>query len=323
MTRWELYRVLSEPVRLRLLALAAEEELAIGELAELLGDAQPKVSRHVQPMKRAGLLDIRRQGTRSIVRLADRPDADPVVADALRVGRALCEEDGSLSRIADVLRAREASSQVFFAERAETPAVDEVPSEFHAYLGALSPLLSHNRLAVDVGVGSGGLLDVLAPMYRQVVAIDREPAQLEVAAARLHLRGYDNVSLLRADLGDPSLEKKVAALADGALADAVFAARLLHHAPRPAQAVSDMARLLRPGGALVVVDYEAHQDEAMRERQADVWLGFARDELRRFAHNAGLTQVDIRSVGSARRGNGPDAHLAWQVMVARRPELAS
>src|SRR5579859_2354285 len=84
--RWELYRVLSEPVRLRLLALAAEEELAIGELAELLGESQPNVSRHVAPLKQAGLVAVRKQGTRALVRVDATAVEDPVVRDALASG---------------------------------------------------------------------------------------------------------------------------------------------------------------------------------------------------------------------------------------------
>src|SRR5882757_11115388 len=93
-TRWELYRVLAEPVRLKLLALAAEEELAIGELAELLGESQPNVSRHVAPLKQAGLVVVRKQGTRALVGLRDGVADDPVIADALASGRALSEADG-------------------------------------------------------------------------------------------------------------------------------------------------------------------------------------------------------------------------------------
>src|SRR4051794_13005869 len=88
-TRWELYRVLAEPVRLRLLALAAAEELAIGELAALLGESQPNVSRHLTPLKQGGLVLVRREGTRGLVRIAEAAAADPVVADALASGRAL------------------------------------------------------------------------------------------------------------------------------------------------------------------------------------------------------------------------------------------
>ncbi|NOU31455.1 MAG: helix-turn-helix transcriptional regulator, partial [Polyangiaceae bacterium] len=106
--RWELYRALAEPLRLRLLALAAEEELAIGELAELLDESQPNVSRHAASLKQAGLVSVHKQGTRSLLRLRDDARRDPVVLDAVRSGRALCEADGSLGRVESVVLARDA-----------------------------------------------------------------------------------------------------------------------------------------------------------------------------------------------------------------------
>ncbi len=90
--RWQLYRLLSDPFRLRLLALANVEELALGELAELLAESQPNVSRHAAPLRQAGLLSERRQGTRTLVRLDAAAKADPVVCDALLAGRSMCEE---------------------------------------------------------------------------------------------------------------------------------------------------------------------------------------------------------------------------------------
>src|SRR4051812_38608275 len=112
--RWELYRLLGEPVRLRLLALASEEELAIGELADLLQEGQPNVSRHVAPLKKAGLVSVRKHGTRVLVRLSERAERDPVVADGLRAGRHLCEQDGSLARVPEILAQRDASAREFF-----------------------------------------------------------------------------------------------------------------------------------------------------------------------------------------------------------------
>src|SRR6185437_586659 len=96
--RWELYRLLSEPIRLRLLAVASEEELSIGELVDVLGESQPNVSRHVATLKQAGLVALRREGTRALVSLRD--DGDLVVRDAIAAGRAMCESDGSLKRLA-------------------------------------------------------------------------------------------------------------------------------------------------------------------------------------------------------------------------------
>ncbi len=315
--RWELYRLLGEPVRLRLLCLSADEELAIGELAELLGEGQPNVSRHVAPLRRAGLLAVRRQGPRALVRLADGAAADPVIADALSAGRSLCDADGSRARIAEVLRARDAASRAFFdrapAAEGDTPAL---PPELPAYLTALAPLLPRRRLAVDAGTGDGSLLDVLAPVFDHVVAVDRADAQLGRAHARLAQRGYHNVELMRADLADPDLAARVASLGG---ADAVFASRVLHHAPKPSTALAALAALAAPGGAVVVIDYAAHDDERMRDEQADLWLGFEPDELVRAARTAGLESPTHSTVPAVRCGNGPDGHLDWQVLVARRP----
>ena len=167
--RWELYRVLAEPLRLRLLALTADEELSVGELGDALGESQPNVSRHAGALRQAGLLADRREGTRTLLRLARGAAADPVVADALASGRALCQKDGSFERVVEVLRAREAAAHEFFA-RPSRSKVDALPAEMGAYLAALAPLLARRGLALDAGTGDGRLLEVLAPVYERVVA---------------------------------------------------------------------------------------------------------------------------------------------------------
>ena len=102
-------------------------------------------------------------------------------------------------------------------------------------------------------------------------------------------------------------------------ADAVFASRVLHHAPQPGKVVAQLASLCAPGGALVVIDYAHHHDESMRD-QADAWLGFEPAELRRFARAAGLEDARFTKIPSPFCGDGPDRHLPWQVMSARKPE---
>jgi DNA-binding transcriptional ArsR family regulator len=311
-SRWELYRVLSEPARLRMLALAADEELSIGELAELLGESQPNVSRHAAALRQAGLLQDRREGTRTLVRVPADRSRDAVVADALASGKSLCEKDGSLARIAQVLAAREALAHEFFA-RPGRAKVDGPPPEMGAYLAALAPLLPRRSLALDAGTGDGRLLDVLAPVYERVVAVDRSEAQLARARERMASRGFTHVTLVEGELDSKELRRAV-----GAGADAVFASRVLHHAPQPARVVAQLASLAAPGGALVVIDYAHHDDESMRD-QADAWLGFEPVELRRFARAAGLEDVRVTRIAPALCGDGPDKHLPWQVMTARKP----
>jgi len=305
-------------MRLRLLALAAQEELSIGELTELMEESQPNVSRHLAPLRRLGLLTERRQGTRVLVHLAEGTRSDAVVADALSAGRALCESDGSLERIAPLIGRRDAAAREFFARGHDEDSRDG-SGELGAYLRAVAPLLPRRHLAVDVGTGEGRLLEVLAPLFTRVIAVDREPAQLERARQRAQLRSFRNVELLVGELDSPPLRERVAACG---FADAVFASRVLHHAPRPAEAVAGLADLAREGGAVIILDYAAHDDESMREHQADLWLGFTPDELAHLAEGAGLTDVQVSPVPAAFCGSGPDRHLTWQVFSARRARAA-
>lgn len=314
LSRWELFRLLGEPSRLRLLALAAEEELAIGELAELLGESQPNVSRHVKPLRQAGLLTIRKEGTRVLARVSEHVRADAVVTEALREGRALCEEDGSLARVATVVREREHAARAYFESAADADP-SGMPHELPAYLHALGMLLPHRALAVDAGTGDGRLLEALAPLYEHVVAIDRSSAQLMLAEKRIARHGFSNVELVNAEIDADEVARRVALLGG---ADAVFASRMLHHAASPAGIIKSLARLLSPHGTLLVLDYGAHADESMRERVADLWLGFEPSELVRLAHESGLADATVRPLPKAFRGDGPDAHLEWQVLVARR-----
>ncbi len=312
--RWQLYRLLGEPRRLRLLGLTSEDELSIGELAELTREAQPNVSKHLKLLREAGLVAVRRQGTRAFARLSPDLNGDPLLADAIRSGRELCAEDGSLGRVAAVIEARDEDARAFFEQPADEASPSSV-AEWSVYLTALRTLLPSHGLAVDLGTGDGALVELLAPLFDRVIAVDRSAEQLKAAERRLSSRGYDHVELVRAHYDEPAV---VARVRDLGGADAVFAVRLLHHAPRPQQLVSLLGSLVRPGGQVVVIDYCSHDDELMRERQADLWLGFERDELLGFANSAGLINPEIFVIPAARYGPGPDAHLKWQVLAARR-----
>lgn len=312
--RWQLYRLLSDPFRLRLLALASVEELALGELAELLSESQPNLSRHAAPLRQAGLLSERKQGTRTLVRLPPDALADAVVRDAVSAGRALCEQDGSLQRIADIVRGRDEKTREFFARAPKEAADLGLAPELPAYLSALGALLPRRELAVDAGTGDGVLLDLLAPVFSRVIAVDRSAAQLERAARRIKRRGYSNVELLQSELGGKELQARV-----GAGADVVVAARVLHHAPRPRVALAELASLLSSGGKLLVIDYARHTDEQMAAAQADVWLGFEASELLELCREAGLTEARVLPIPQSYAAPAMDGHVGWQLLTASKP----
>jgi DNA-binding transcriptional ArsR family regulator/protein-L-isoaspartate O-methyltransferase len=315
--RWHLYRVLADPIRLRLLALSAEAELSVGELAEVLEQTQPNVSRHAGPLRQAGLLADRRDGTRTLLRLSAGARKDPVVADALAEGRRLCEEEGSLGRVKELVRARDAHSREYFA--ADHLDTEPEPGDLAAYLFAVGAALPRRGMAVDAGTGDGTMLLAVAPLFERVIAVDRSEARLARARGRAAARGYDNVDFISGEIGSDAVRR--AAL--GA-AELVLAGRMLHHAAEPAQTVHALAELLSPGGRLLVVDYAPHENEQMREAQADVWMGFAPADLVAFATHAGLTGAHVVDVPPAFWGvrRGRAERVPWLALVASKPEVS-
>lgn len=315
--RWHLYRLLADPVRLRLLALSAEAELSVGELAEVLEQTQPNVSRHTAPLRQAGLLTDRRDGTRTLLRLAPGAPNDPVVADALVEGRRLCESEGSLSRVAELIRARDEKTREYFA----SDHIDAEPEsgDLAAYLFALGAVLPRHGLLVDAGTGDGTVLEAVAPFFERVLAVDRSEARLDRARRRAKARGYHNVEFVTGEIDSDAVRR-----AGRGAADLVVAGRMLHHAPVPERTVAALGDLLAPGGRLLVVDYASHSNEAMREAQADVWLGFAPDELLRFATQAGLVGAKVLAVPSgfwAASRRGRPERVPWLALTATKPSL--
>lgn len=333
LSRVSLFRLLADEGRLRLLALAHEEELTVGEMAELLDESQSQVSRKAAPLRQAGLLHARKDGTRTLLRVPAEGalQQDAVLRDALAEGRRLAQTDGSLARISDILRAREERSLRFFDQvGSELSATDETWSStappstpstgaVSASLHALSALLPQRRLALDIGSGDGQMLDVLAPLYDRVWAVDNSRARLAQCAKRIAERGFANARLFEGSFDEGDLVQEVDRQGG---ADLVFAGRILHHVSRPSAALAALVRLLREGAHIVVLDYLPHVDERMREEQADVWLGFPPEELSQKLENLGLSVVSTQRVPDAFRPQGPDAHLDWHAWVARKPSVS-
>ncbi len=297
--RADLFRLLGDEDRLRLLALCAEEELTVGELASLLGESQPQVTKKSQPLREVGLLSARRDGTRTLLRshidqgAAHGAGPDVVIGAALEEGRSLCSKDGSLARVAGIVAAREELSRRYFDESAPVEhAAPLADSELVQWLPLLAPLLPGRALAIDVGTGEGTLLPLLSPLYDRVVAVDRSPARLARCASKIAAWGLPNIRLREGDVDDPGLGEDIGSRGG---ADLVVMARVLHHAARPQDAIASAARLLRGGGHLVIVEYLPHDDEAMRE-QGDVWLGFEPAKLRGWLDATALEIITLTSL---------------------------
>jgi DNA-binding transcriptional ArsR family regulator len=307
-TRAELFRLLGDEDRLRLLALCAAEELTVGELATLLDESQPQVTRKSQGLREAGLVVARRDGTRTLLRA--EKSVDPVVLAALEAGRAFCLRDGSLAQIPALLAQREEASRQFFSRQ---PAVAEAARGESAppwapFLPLLAPLVPARGLAVDVGAGEGTLLPLLSPIFERVVAVDRSAARLARCAERVAALGLPNVRLREGTVDDASLVQEIEKSGG---ADLVVLARVLCHAARPQDLVAGAARLLRAGGHLALVDHVPHDDEGLRE-QGHVWLGFEPARLRGFLEAVGASVVFAGGLPG-------DENPGLQLVMGRRP----
>lgn len=310
--RSELFRLFAEEGRLQVLALCSEAELSISELSALLRDSQPQLSRKVAALKAAHLVETRKDGTRTWVKRVNGDD--PLVSEALAEGRRLCLKDGSLARLPKVIAAREERGLEHFEKSADASPVSS-SAEHLAHLSALSGVLPARALAIDVGTGDGRNLDVLAPLYQRVIAVDRSRSQLARVLERVASRGFTNVSVFEGAYDDAALVQRTDA-AGGA--DLVFAGRMLHHASRPDAAVQAFARLLKPHGHLVVLDYLPHQDDSMREAEGDVWMGFSPSDVEAWLDAANLSLVAQHEVPPAFHAEGPDRALEWHAYVATK-----
>jgi len=312
--RADLFRLLGDEDRLRLLALCAEEELTVGELASLLGESQPQITKKTQPLREAGLLAARRDGTRTLLKAElGAPGGDDVVLSAgIGEGRRLCTKDGSLAKVARVIAQREDLSKKLFDAvpiEPETSGTAPLDSQLVGWLPILAPLLPGRALAIDAGTGEGALLPLLSPLYQRVVAVDRSAARLARCAARLERWGLTNVRLREGSIED------AASLAEEVLprggADLVVISRVLHHLGRPQDAIAAATRLLRPGGHLAIVDYLPHDDETLRE-QGHVWLGFEPDKLHHWIEQAQLVPVVTQPLPHPH-------HPPLQLAIGRKP----
>jgi ArsR family transcriptional regulator len=293
-----LFRLLGDEARLRLLRVLARDRFNVTELTGVLGLAQSGVSRHLGLLKDAGLITEERDGAFSYYRLAPsirdngRGPLWPLLESEFVQARDSAEVKADEARLQEVLRVRREN----FDQHAGPDTRDGrqlVPGRsWAAWARALGHLLPPAEV-VDIGCGEGYLTIEVARWARRVTAVDRSPAVLARAKALAGRRRAGNITFKRGELDRLPL--------DSASMDVALLCQALHHAVDPARAVIEAARVVRPGGKIVVLDLRAHGEEWVREKLGDRWLGFADDELERLLTGAGLTGVKV-GVGS--RGSG-------------------
>jgi ArsR family transcriptional regulator len=278
------FQALADPTRLRIVALLRVMELSVGELAQVLGQSQPRVSRHLKILADAGVLERRKEGSWVFLTLAEAERVEPLFALiddwADPATQRLFAADAA--RTESVRAERAEAANRYFASHAEVwdqirslhVAESEVERAIDRALGK-RPL---GRL-VDVGTGTGRMIELFGPRAAQAVGIDRSSDMLRLARAKLEAAGIHS-SLRQGDM-------YALPLADQS-ADSVIIHQVLHYAHSPAVAVAEAARVLAPGGTLLVVDFAAHEREELRETDAHIRLGFEDEAMAGWFAAAGL-----------------------------------
>jgi ubiquinone/menaquinone biosynthesis C-methylase UbiE/DNA-binding transcriptional ArsR family regulator len=294
----EALRAAAEPTRLRLISILAHCELTVTEITQVLGQSQPRVSRHLRLLCDAGLLHRVPEGSWVFYRLADNHvsrtfvellgDADPTLAH-------------DRERLATVQRARQNTADSYFEAHAhEWNDIRSLHVPEEEVEHALQDLLGDAPVGdlLDIGTGTGRILSLLAPRATRAVGIDRSHEMLAFARAALASAEYRHVQLRHGDMYHLPLTPRSM--------DLVVLHQVLHFADDPVAVMREVARVLRPGGRLLLVDFAPHAEESLRDQHAHRRLGFATDDITHWAASAGL-----RARSAARLEGTPLTVVIW------------
>jgi ubiquinone/menaquinone biosynthesis C-methylase UbiE len=277
-------QALADPTRLRILALLRRMELSVGELAQLLGQSQPRVSRHVRILSHAGAVERRKEGSWVFLTIAPDERATPMFALidgwADEPTRELFEADAS--KLGQVRAERAEAATRYFAGHAEV--WDQIRSLHVAESEveqAISRALQDQPLGrlVDIGTGTGRMIELFGREALHSTGIDRSSEMLRLARVKLAAAGIPS-SLRQGDMNALPLD-------DGS-ADTVIVHQVLHYAHSPSVAIGEAGRVLAFGGRLLVVDFAAHEREELRTTDAHVRLGFEDETMAGWFRAAGL-----------------------------------
>lgn len=306
----------AEPTRLRILLLLATGEFNVKDLQLILGQSQPRISRHLKLLTEAGLVERFREGSWAYFHLSDRTPGGRL---ALGLLSAIDTQDAVARRDRDradsLKREREAIAQSYFEThasdwdriRALHVAEDDVETALQRALGP-GPF----RQLVDLGTGTGRILELLADRYDRAIGIDANQSMLAYARSKLATSKLKKAQLRHGDI-------YALALPD-AMADAVIMHQVLHYLSDPQLAIREAARILVPGGKLVVVDFAPHDLEFLRDSQAHERLGFADNQIAQWMTDAGLQAKGIQHLP-------PDGEMDDKLIVtlwqAERPKISA
>lgn len=301
-----------EDTRLRILALLAQVELTVSDLTDILDQSQPRISRHLKLLAEARLVQRHREGTWAFYRLAEAGGgaelAQALLAQLDPADRIVKRDR---DRLGSVRAARAAAAQSYFRRHAaEWDRIRKLHVADTAVEDAIRAALAGRpfRSLLDLGTGTGRMLELFGAQVERGLGIDMSLDMLLLARDRLERAGLRHCSVRQGDIYD-------LALPAGSF-EAVILHQVLHFLDDGARAVAEAARVLRPGGSLLVVDFAPHEQEFLREKYAHRRLGFAPDVVNQWMRAAGLDPVSFKSL---RPEPGSDGKIAVSLWLARDP----
>ena len=283
-------RALSDPTRLRIVALLEKEELSVNELQEITRMGQSRISTHLGLLQEAGLVQSRRDGKRTFYRLSVAADAavGEFIRLAIRGARELPEESADQINLKRILNRRHELEQVYFNQVAGR--FDRVygPGRSWQAFGQLLLRILPPLVVADLGAGEGLLSELLARRCKKVIAVDNSERIVGFGIAKAKKNNLKNLEFRLGDLQNPPIEPESV--------DLVILSQALHHAEEPAQALASAHRCLKVGGQVMILDLAKHRFEQAHELYGDRWLGFAESDLQRWLEGAGFRKIEINVV---------------------------
>ncbi len=298
----ESMRLLADPTRLRIWMALRRGALSVAELQEVLAMGQSRISTQLAQLKRAGLVEDRKDGKHSYYTLREGAAADPLAAVAEQAANELPEVKRDQTATDHVLRKRRDRMRAYFDSLAGRFGRDYVPGRSWKALAETLLKLMPPMVIADLGAGEGTVSQLLAQRAERVIAVDNSEKMVEYGAR------------LAADHGLANLEYRLGEIEAVPLADATVdlavLSQALHHAVDPARALREAFRILRPAGRVVVLDLRRHKFTQARDRFGDVWLGFTEVELLGFLRAAGFDRVECGVVDREQGKPGFETLLA-------------
>jgi ubiquinone/menaquinone biosynthesis C-methylase UbiE/DNA-binding transcriptional ArsR family regulator len=283
-------RALSDPTRLRIVALLEKDELSVNELQEITRMGQSRISTHLGLLQDAELVQSRREGKRTFYRLYPLANSGSgeFIQLAIRGAKELSENESDQINLKRILARRREQAQVYFNQIAGR--FDRIygPGRSWQAFGHLLLRILPPLVVADLGAGEGLLSELLARRCKKVIAVDNSEKIVAFAAAKAKKNNLKNLEFRLGDLQNPPIEPHSV--------DLVILSQALHHAEEPAKAIEAAYKLLKPHGQILILDLLKHNFDKARELYGDRWLGFPESDLHRWLEQAGFKKIEISVV---------------------------